>query len=54
MWRELKNKKKYETLKDRDVERYNAEIEEENAKSQVGKKRSAPTQRSVTPKVVKK
>lgn len=56
LWKELKNKKKFENLSAADIKRYQAELEEaENANTTpkiLGKKR--PAQRSVSPKVVKK
>ena len=56
MWRELKNKKKYENLNTQDILRYQAELDEGTVKVEkvLGKKRSAPTQQSASPKAVKK
>ena len=56
MWKELKNKKKYENLNAQVILRYQAELDEGTVKVEkvLGKKRSAPTQKSVSPKAVKK
>lgn len=52
LWRELKNKKKYENLALNDVKRYQAEMAEQQPA--VGAKRSAPTQNYVSSKPTKK
>jgi hypothetical protein len=58
MWRDLKNKKKYENMNAVDIKRYQAELDEAQPASTtpkiLGKKRAAPSQMSVSPKAVKK